>query len=172
MVDIFRYRGVIWVGVSLIVALGLLPPWRYVVPESGQPITIFAGYAPLFDPPPPETRIRDFPTVSETIAARRVVNSGRFPDRAAALQREYPPQIDYGRLLLQWLMVVFVVGAWILVGPFPLRAHTLALGVLSLLAAGAIAALVEGDVSASTGLVLLLFSAAWPLKGWQARNRL
>jgi hypothetical protein len=101
VVEATRHRGIIWLGVSVIVGLGLFPPWRYVVIENG--ITITAGYAPLFEPPGPILRIKDFPTIAETIAAKRVVEGG-LPDRAAALQREYPPQIDYERLLLQWLL--------------------------------------------------------------------
>ena len=98
MLDVSRHRSAIWFAVALIVAFGLYPPWHYVVIENGHPQLVPAGYGLLLQPPAPITRLREFPTVAETLAARRLADSGRFPARAAAVQLEYQAQIDYARV--------------------------------------------------------------------------
>ena len=113
--DLQQHRRSVWVGVAAILLLGTFPPWRYVVTESGRTATVSGGYSSLFDPPAPITRLRDFPTVLETLLARKAVETN--PLIAAALQQHYSAQIDYPRLLLEWALIALALGAWILVGP-------------------------------------------------------
>jgi hypothetical protein len=70
-----RQRIGIWIGVVVMAAMLLVPPWQQPVGH----VYASYGYAFLFAP-----------------------------------SSDYPVSIDIGRLLIQWLFVAIVIGAWLL----------------------------------------------------------
>ena len=94
-------------GLAVIVALGLFPPWLYGV-DSQRPAysvraEVPAGYHWVFSPPP-------LPSTSENcraVPALGGIACGQLTAGGYA-------RLDYARLLVQWLMVLLVGGGMIL----------------------------------------------------------
>ena len=76
-----RQKTALWIGIIIIVIMGIYPPWEYTFGKEYVPkITLPGGYWPIYGPPKPE-------------------GAGT--------------EIDFSRLLIQWIMVALVTGGTI-----------------------------------------------------------
>lgn len=91
-----KQRQAIWIGVIFIVLMGLIPPWaQHHTSGSLRP----REYAPLWEPPE---------TFASHWVSREMDGSVTFHEGAPD---SYSIRIDLARLLIQWVLVIALVGA-------------------------------------------------------------
>jgi len=81
-----KQKIILWVGIGLIVAMGLFPPW--IIPVRSTPFGTIRrdlGYSPIWEP----------------ATAKRVIDQKTY---------SYHGSIDFQRLCVQWVIVAVLTG--------------------------------------------------------------
>jgi hypothetical protein len=97
-------------AVGSIVMMGVIPPWHYVRENPAARRDMPAGYALIVAPPKAPRRVDPDP-VRDFILLD-------LEQKGAPVQYDssYSVKIDFVRLALQWMLVVFLAAAWVFLG--------------------------------------------------------